>query len=90
MPSGTTFEDLFPGHGLDTSKWLPHHLPAWSSRATTRASLRIDDVGLSLDIPVEHPLLCPGDHQPPLRISGIQSGGWSGPVGTPYGQQRFR
>lgn len=90
MPSGTTFEELFPGPGLDAGTWLPHYLPAWSSRDSTRASLRVDDVGLTLDIPVQHPLWCPGDHEPPLRVSGIQSGSWSGPVGTPYGQQRFR
>jgi hypothetical protein len=65
-------------------------LPAWSSREATRASYRVDDAGLTLDIPVDHPIWCPGDHQPPLRVSGIQSGNWSGPVGTPYGQQRFR
>jgi hypothetical protein len=90
VPSGTAFEDLFPGPGLDPGTWLPHYLPAWSSREATRASLRVDDAGLTLHIPVEHPLWCPSEHQPPLRVSGIQSGSWSGPVGTPYGQQRFR
>ena len=46
--------------------------------------------GLVLDIPVDHPVWCPDDHSPPLRVSGIQSGSWSGPVGTTRGQQRFR
>ena len=32
----------------------------------------------------------PDDHDPPLRVSGIQSGSWSGPVGSTRGQQRFR
>jgi hypothetical protein len=90
MPSGTTFEELFSGPSLDPGRWLPHYLPAWSSREATRANLRIGDAGLTLNIPVEHPIWCPGDHEPPLRVSGIQSGNWSGPVGTPYGQQRFR
>ncbi|HYO31930.1 MAG TPA: glycoside hydrolase family 16 protein [Nocardioidaceae bacterium] len=90
MPSGTTFEELFSGPSLDPDRWLPHYLPAWSSRDATRASLRVDDAGLTLNIPVDHPVWCPGDHQPPLRVSGIQSGNWSGPVGTPFGQQRFR
>jgi hypothetical protein len=90
MPSGTAFEELFPGPGLDPGRWLPHYLPAWSSREATRASLRVDSAGLTLDVPVEHPIWCPHDHEPPLRVSGIQSGNWSGPVGTPYGQQRFR
>jgi hypothetical protein len=90
MPSGTAFEELFPGPGLDPSRWLPHYLPAWSAREATRASLRVDSAGLTLNIPMEHPIWCPHDHEPPLRVSGIQSGNWSGPVGTPYGQQRFR
>jgi Glycosyl hydrolases family 16 len=90
MPFGTTFEEQFKGPGLDPTRWLQHYLPAWSSREATRASLRVDDTGLTLDIPVDHPIWCPGDHEPALRVSGIQSGNWSGPVGTPFGQQRFR
>ena len=76
--------------GLDRSVWLPHYLPAWSSRAATRASHHVEDGRLVLDIPVDHPLWCPDDHDPPLRVSGIQSGSWSGPVGGTRGQQRFR
>lgn len=84
------FRDDFDGPALDTSVWLPHYLPAWSSRAQTRASHRVEDSCLVLDVPVEHPLWCPGDHEPPLRVSGIQSGSFSGPVGSTRGQQRFR
>lgn len=90
MSSATAFEELFSGPDLDTRRWLPYYLPAWSSREATRASLKVGDAGLTLDIPVEHPVWCAGDHQPPLRVSGIQSGSWSGPVGSTYGQQRFR
>ncbi len=84
------FDDRFAGPALDTSVWLPHYLPAWSSRAATAASYRLDGPGLVLDVPADHPVWCPDDHDPPLRVSGIQSGSWSGPVGSPYGQQRFR
>jgi hypothetical protein len=84
------FEDRFTGPDLDPDAWFPHYLPAWSSRAQTRASYRVDDDGLTLDIPVDHPVWCADDHDPPLRVSGIQSGNWSGPVGSAYGQQRFR
>ncbi|WP_134767443.1 glycoside hydrolase family 16 protein [Nocardioides sp. 1609] len=80
----------FPGPELDTSVWLPHYLPAWSSRAATRASYRFEDGDLLLEVPVAHPVWCPGDHEPPLRVSGLQSGSWSGPVGSTRGQQRFR
>lgn len=84
------FRDGFDGPGLDRSVWLPHYLPAWSSRDATRASHRVGDSVLVLDVPTDHPLWCPDDHAPPLRVSGIQSGSWSGPVGSTLGQQRFR
>lgn len=84
------FRDDFDGPALDRSVWLPHYLPVWSSSEATRASHRIDDGRLVLDIPVGHPLWCPDDHAPPLRVSGIQSGSWSGPLGSTLGQQRFK
>ena len=83
------FRDDFDGDGLDRSVWLPHYLPAWSSRAATLASHRLEGGRLVLDVPVDHPVWCPDDHAPPLRVSGIQSGSWSGPVGSTRGQQRF-
>jgi hypothetical protein len=87
---GRAFRDDFDGPALDPAVWLPHYLPAWSSRAATRASHRLEDGHLVLDVPVDHPVWCPGDHEPPLRVSGIQSGSFSGPVGSTRGQQRFR
>ena len=83
------FRDDFDGSELDTDVWLPHYLPAWSSREATRASYRLEDSCLVLDIPVDHPVWLPNDHKPPLRVSAVQSGSWSGPVGSGYGQQRF-
>jgi hypothetical protein len=84
------FRDDFHGTGLDRSVWLPHYLPAWSSRDATLASHRVEGGRLVLDVPVDHPRWCADDHDPPLRVSGIQSGSWSGPVGSTRGQQRFR
>ncbi len=84
------FEDRFTGSDLDRDTWFAHYLPAWSSRQKSRASYRLDHDGLTLDIPANHPLWCEDDHDPPLRVSGIQSGNWSGPVGSAYGQLRFR
>ena len=88
MPNDALVE-RFDGPDLDLEVWLPHYLPAWSSRDQTRASYRIDD-GLRLTVPVDHPVWCAGDHTPPLRVSGLQTGSWSGPVGTTRGQLRFR
>jgi hypothetical protein len=83
------FLDDFAGPELDTSVWLPHYLAEWSSRAATMASYRIADSCLSLDLQPGAGHWCPEDHRPPLRVSGIQSGGFSGPVGSTVGQQPF-
>ena len=82
--------DDFDGPELDTGVWLPHYLPAWSSRAASAASYHLGNGFLTLDIPVDHPVWCAGDHVPPLRVSGLQSGSFSGPVGSTLGQQPFR
>jgi len=83
-------DDDFAGPDLDRAVWLPHYLPAWSSRAASAASYRTGQPGLVLDVPVDHPRWCEGDHEPPLRVSGLQTGSFSGPVGSTVGQQPFR
>ena len=84
------FEDHFDGPGLDPAVWLPHYLPAWSSRAQTAASYALRDSCLHLRIPPDQGLWCADDHVPPMRVSGIQSGNVSGPVGGTRGQQPYR
>jgi hypothetical protein len=84
------FADEFDDPALDTDVWVPHYLPAWSSRAASAAAYETADSCLRLRIPTDHPVWCEGDHEPPLRVSAIQSGSWSGPVGSTQGQQPFR
>lgn len=84
------FVDDFDGSTLDEAVWLPHYLPAWSSRAETAASYRVEGSVLTLDLPPGTGAWCPADHRPPLRVSGIQSGNQSGPAGGTVGQQPFR
>src|SRR6478609_7367999 len=79
--------DDFDGPDLDPDVWLPHYLPMWSSREATRASYRLEASCLVLDIPPDHGLWLPDDHPTPLRLSGIQSGNRSGPMGSTDGQQ---
>src|SRR3954454_21342108 len=81
------FEDHFAGTTLNRDVWLPHYLPAWSSRADTAATYAIRDSCLHLSIPPEQGTWLPEEHTPPLRVSGIQSGNFSGPVGSTVGQQ---
>src|SRR4051794_22677176 len=59
----------------------------WSSREATRASYRLEESCLVLDIPPDHGLWLPEDHPTPLRLSGVQSGNRSGSVGSTDGQQ---
>jgi hypothetical protein len=84
------FEDDFDGTDLDRDVWLPHYLPAWSSRAATAATYDIRDSCLHLSIPPEQGNWLPAEHEPPLRVSGIQSGNFSGSVGGTVGQQPWR
>jgi len=85
----TDVVDDFDGRELDRSRWLPHYLPAWSSLAATAADHEVRDSCLVLRIGPEQGLWCADDHQPPLRVSGVQSGNHSGPVGSTTGQQPF-
>jgi Glycosyl hydrolases family 16 len=85
-----TFEDGFDGADLDTEVWIPHYLPMWSSRAESAATYEVAGSELRLTIPPGQGLWCARDHDPPLRVSGIQSGVFSGEVGSTRGQQPFR
>ena len=84
------FRDDFDGDELDRAIWLPHYLPAWTSRRETAAAWAVADSAVTLSIPAGHALWCPEEHPEPLRVSGMQSGNRSGPVGSVDGQQRFR
>jgi hypothetical protein len=83
-------EDHFAGDALNTEVWLPYYLPHWSSRASSAATYRVAGGELRLSIPPEQGLWCADTHEGPLRVSGIQSASFSGPVGSPVGGQPFR
>jgi len=69
--------------------WLPHYLPAWSSKAATAATYDLRESCVHLTIPPDQGLWCGDDHAPAMRVSGIQSGSFSGPVGSTVGQQPY-
>jgi Glycosyl hydrolases family 16 len=89
LPSIAFFDD-FDGSGLDLEVWVPHYLPQWSSRTLSAATYDVSGSALRLTIPPDQGVWCEGDHEPPLRVSGVQSGVFSGPVGSTVGQQPFR
>jgi Glycosyl hydrolases family 16 len=86
----TDFVDHFDASALDTDVWIPHYLPQWSSRAESAAVYEVAGSELRLTIPTDQGLWCAGDHDPPLRVSGIQSGVFSGEAGSTVGQQPYR
>jgi hypothetical protein len=45
-------DEHFEGDALDTSVWLPHYLPHWSSRAASAADFQVAGGELRLRIPV--------------------------------------
>lgn len=85
-----TIDERFAGPDLDPAVWTPAYLPAWSSRTEAAATYALTPNGLRLSLPPDHGLWCADRHRPPLRVSGVQTGNWSGPVGSTSAQQAFR
>ena len=80
------FEDRFAT--LDEGRWLPYYLPHWASRERTRARFTVGD-RLTLLIE-EDQLPWSPEYDGPLRVTNLQTGTRSGPVGSTDGQLRFR
>ena len=80
--------DDFSGTELDESLWLPHHLPQWSSRAASAARYRLADGRLRLVIDDDQSPWC-SEFDGGVRVSNLQTGVFSGPVGSSVGQHRF-
>jgi len=82
-------DERFASSTLDPDVWVASYLPAWSSYAEAAATYELTTSGLRLSIPAEQGLWCPDRHSPPLRVSAVQTGNWSGPVGSIEGQAPF-
>jgi hypothetical protein len=85
---GTAFEDTFEGTELDRTRWLPYYLPQWSSRERAAARFRVGGGALRLLIEDDQEPWCP-EFDDGVRVSSLQTGVLSGPVGSPVGQHRF-
>lgn len=90
VTSRTELDEQFMGDSIDLDVWFPYYLPHWSSRSQSRATHWLQDGELHLSIPEGQPLWCPETHDEPLRVSCVQTGNYSGPVGSTIGQQPFR
>ncbi|TNC72783.1 glycoside hydrolase family 16 protein [Rubellimicrobium roseum] len=83
------FEDDFEGHALDQNRWFPHFLPHWSSRAQSQARYVVADGCLTLRVDRDQGSWCP-ELDPATRVSHVQTGHRSGPLGSTEGQHRFK
>ena len=68
--------------------WLPHYLPHWSSREQSAARYAVGDGALRLLIEEDQQPWCP-ELDGEVRVSSLQTGQFSGPVGSAIGQHRF-
>lgn len=81
-------DETFEGPGLDERLWLPYYLPHWGSRAATRARFDVGGGELRLRIDADQPPWNP-DKDGGIRVSALQTGQFSGPVGSRIGQLQF-
>ncbi|MEU7693982.1 glycoside hydrolase family 16 protein [Microbispora hainanensis] len=79
------FEDTFDGDELDESRWIPRYLPQWTTRAASAARYRVADGHLRLLIEEDQPPWSP-EMEGRMRVSSLQTGVFSGPVGSAVGQ----
>lgn len=82
------FHDEFDAPQLDTTRWLPYYLPHWSSRAQSAPRFVLENSSLVLQIAHDQPPWCP-EFDGSVRCSSIQTGAFSGEVGSTVGQLRF-
>ncbi|QTE27782.1 glycoside hydrolase family 16 protein [Pengzhenrongella sicca] len=83
------FDENFGGTELNRDHWLPYYLPQWSSRAATEARYDIRAGCLTLRVDADQAPWSP-EFDGEVRVSSLQTGLWSGPLGSPNGQHRFR
>lgn len=82
------FEDDFSTPRLREDRWVGHYLPHWTTPERSRARYDVDDLGLRLRIDDDQQDWRPEDA--PLRVSNLQTGVFSGPLGSHRGTHRHR
>jgi hypothetical protein len=93
MPPAT-IDDDFGGRELDDTVWVPDYLPQWTEPARSRARYDLghdggaSPGGLHLRIDADQPSWREADG--PMRVSGIQTGTFSGRLGSETGTHRHR
>ncbi|AZC12608.1 hypothetical protein [Microbacterium sp. ABRD28] len=91
LPAPPTHPPLFDddfSRGLDPERWVAHYLPHWTTPDRSEARYALSRAGLQLRIDADQLDWRPEDA--PLRVSNIQTGSFSGPVGSTIGTHRHR
>jgi hypothetical protein len=82
------FADDFSGPELDGNRWVPHYLPQWTTPDRSAARYELHPGWLRLRIDADQPAWRPEDGE--LRVSNLQTGTFSGPLGSDRGTHRHR
>jgi Glycosyl hydrolases family 16 len=80
------FQDEFTSADLDLSKWFPYLLPHWNGLERSKARWLNSDGTLKLFIDEDQAAATDWND----RASNLQTGHYSGPVGSKTGQFRFK
>jgi hypothetical protein len=80
------FEETFASGELSPARWVPHYLPHWTTPERSAARFDLTGEALRLRIDADQPPWRDADGG--LRVSNLQSGSWSGPLGSNAGQHR--
>jgi hypothetical protein len=83
------FTDDFDEPLLNFENWFPYYLPHWSSHERAKARYQIQDSFLRLSIEHDQQPWCP-EFDDNVKVSNLQTGHWSGTIGSHQGQHRFR
>lgn len=82
------FVETFDGPDIDPSRWVTHYLPHWTTPDRSAGRFALQPGLLQFQIEVDQPAWRTADGE--LRASNLQTGTFSGPLGSTIGQHRYR
>jgi hypothetical protein len=82
------FDEDFAGRALADDRWIPDYLPHWTTPERSAARYELCPGLLRLRIDADQPAWRVEDGE--MRVSNLQTGTFSGPIGSTVGQHRHR
>ncbi len=86
--SRSVIDERFSSDVLDQTLWVDHYLPHWTEPSRSSARYDLPGQSLRLRIDADQRQWRPADG--PMRVSNVQTGTFSGPVGSDRGTHRHR